>query len=68
MISVHPHFITDDKGKKIFVVLPMKEYKNIMERLDDLNIIKLYDEAKNEDDGERVFFSDYLNGRNSKNA
>lgn len=68
MISVHPHFITDDKGKKISVVLPMKEYENIMERLDDLDDIKLYDEAKYEDDGERVLFSDYLNGRNSKNA
>ena len=68
MISVHPHFITDDKGKKISVVLPMKEYENIMERLDDLDDIKLYDEAKYEDDGERVLFSDYLKGRNNKNA
>jgi len=54
MISIHPHFITDDKGKKVSVKLPMKEHTNIMERLDDLNIIKFYDEAKNEDDGERV--------------
>jgi len=68
MISVHPHFITDDKGKKISVVLPMKEYENIMERLEDLDDIKLYDEAKYEDDGERVLFSDYLKGRNNKNA
>ena len=68
MISVHPHFITDDKGNKISVVLPMKEYENIMERLDDLEDSKRYDEAKNEDDGERILFSDYLKGRNKKDA
>jgi len=40
-----PQFITDKKGKKLSVVLPMKEYKKIMEELEELEDIRLYDEA-----------------------
>ncbi len=45
MLSVHPQYITDTAGKKL-VVLPMKEFKTIMEELEDLEDIKLYDSAK----------------------
>ncbi len=43
MLTVHPQYITDKTGKKISVVLSMKDFKAIMEELED---IKLYDEAK----------------------
>ena len=43
MHSINPKYITDNTGKKISVVLPMKDFKAIMEELED---IKLYDEAK----------------------
>ncbi len=46
MITVNPQYITDKKGKKISVVLPMKDFKAIMEELEELEDIKLYDEAK----------------------
>jgi PHD/YefM family antitoxin component YafN of YafNO toxin-antitoxin module len=46
MIKVHPQYITDNTGKKISVVLPMKDFKAIMEELEELEDIKLYDEAK----------------------
>jgi PHD/YefM family antitoxin component YafN of YafNO toxin-antitoxin module len=46
MQSVHPQYITDNTGKKISVVLPLKEFKTIMEELEELEDIKLYDEAK----------------------
>ena len=45
MLSVHPQYITDTAGKKL-VILPMKEFKTIMEELEDLEDIKLYDNAK----------------------
>ena len=45
MISLHPQIITDSAGKKM-VVLPMKEYKIILEELEELEDIKLYDKAK----------------------
>lgn len=40
-----PQYITDNKGKKISVVLSIKEYKKIMEELEELEDIRLYDEA-----------------------
>lgn len=38
-------YITDKKGKKLSVVLSMKDYKKIMEDLEELEDIRLYDEA-----------------------
>ena len=46
MLTVHPQYITDNAGRKISVVLPMKEFKTIMDELDELEDIRLYDEAK----------------------
>ena len=46
MIAMNPQFITDKKGKKISVVLSIKEYKSMVEELEDLEDIRLYDEAK----------------------
>jgi hypothetical protein len=39
-------YITDNKGKKLSVVLTMKDYKKILEELEDLEDIKRYDAAK----------------------
>ncbi|MEN9638220.1 MAG: hypothetical protein RLZZ262_88 [Bacteroidota bacterium] len=46
MLTVHPQYITNSAGKKISVILPMKDFKAIMEELEELEEIKLYDEAK----------------------
>jgi hypothetical protein len=46
MLTVTPQFITDSTGKKISVVLPIKEFEQMMEQLEDLHDIELYDEAK----------------------
>lgn len=68
MITIHPQYITDIKGKKISVVLPIKDFDAIMDELEDLEDIKLYDEAKKEDEGDRILFSEYLKERKIKNA
>ncbi len=39
-------FVTDDTGKKIAVLISMKEYKKILDELDELDCIKAYDKAK----------------------
>ncbi len=36
MLTVHPQYITDKTGRKISVVLPMEEFKNIIEELEEL--------------------------------
>lgn len=38
-------YITDNKGNKLSVVLPMKDYKKILEELEELEDLRLYDEA-----------------------
>ena len=68
MIAVHPQYINDTNGKKAMVILPVKEFENIMEQLEDLEDVKLYDQAKKEDTGERVLFSDYIKNRKQKNG
>ena len=53
MRTVHPQYITDTAGEKM-VILPAKEFDTLMEELEDLEDIKLYDEAKKNDTGERI--------------
>ncbi len=67
MTALHPQYITDTAGKKL-VVLPLKEYDSMIEELEELEDIRLYDKAKKEDDGERILFSDYLKNRKAKNV
>ncbi len=50
-MTLHPQYITDNNGKAVSVILPMKEFKNILEELED---VKLYDKAKKNDDGVRI--------------
>ncbi|MBN8576190.1 MAG: hypothetical protein J0L66_04575 [Cytophagales bacterium] len=50
MLTVRPQYITDNSGKKISVVLPIKDFKAIMEELEELENIRLYDEAKESDE------------------
>ena len=45
-MTVNPQYITDRKGKKISAVIPIKEFKTIMEELEELEDIKHYDEVK----------------------
>ena len=68
MIAVHPQYINDMNGKKSMVILPVKEFETIMEQLEDLEDVRLYDQAKKEDNGERILFSDYLKKRSQKNG
>lgn len=68
MIALHPQFINDNDGKKTMVILPVKEFEDIIEALDDLEDVKLYDKAKKEDNGARILFSDYLKNRKQKNG
>ncbi|OYU85748.1 MAG: hypothetical protein CFE24_00650 [Flavobacterium sp. BFFFF2] len=50
MLTLNPQYITDHSGKKISVVLPIKDFKAMMEELEELADIKLYDEVKKSDE------------------
>lgn len=45
MTTVHPQFITDTAGKKM-VILSQKEFDKIIDQLEELEDIRLYDAAK----------------------
>ena len=40
-----PQYITDSQGMRISVVLPIKEYEKLMQELEDVEDVRLYDEA-----------------------
>ena len=46
MRAIHPQYIIDNTGEKISVVLPIEEYQIILNELEELEDIRLYDEAK----------------------
>ena len=36
MTELHPHFVTDEQGKRLSVLLPLAEYEAMLELLDDV--------------------------------
>ena len=50
MIDTKTQFVTDDKGNKVAVILPILKYYQIIEDLENINDNRLYDEAKNDKD------------------
>lgn len=44
-------YITDKKGRKVSVILPIRDYHEMLEKLEELEDLKVYDEAvsKNEE-------------------
>jgi hypothetical protein len=60
-----PQYLVDDKGKKIFVVLPISNYEKILEELEEIEDVKMYDKAKLRKESS-ILFSDYLKQRRKK--
>ena len=48
MMAIKPHYITDSEGRKISAVLPIKQFESLLENLEELEDIRLYDESKND--------------------
>lgn len=46
MITLNPQFIKDANGNNTLVVLTSEEYGKILEELEEVEDIKLYDNAK----------------------
>ena len=43
-------FITNNKGRKVSVILPMREYNKMIEELEELADVRAYDEDKSSDE------------------
>ncbi len=59
-------YIIDSKGKKVSVILPIKQYEKLLKKLDDMEDLRLYDDSKKDDDGTRITLEDYINERNQR--
>ena len=58
--------MTEEKCNRTAVLLPIKKYNKLIEKLEDLEDVRLYDEAKREDDGSRISLEDYIKSRELK--
>jgi len=58
-------FITDEKGNKISIVIPIEEYNRMLEDLEELNDIRLFDEVKARNE-KGLPLEDYLLRRQKK--
>jgi len=61
-----PQYITDNKGKKVSVILPIKQYEKMLEELEDAEDLRFYEEAKKDDDGSYVTLEQYVEKRKAK--
>jgi PHD/YefM family antitoxin component YafN of YafNO toxin-antitoxin module len=46
MLSLHPQYVVDKDQRPQAVLLPVSEWQQIVEDLDELNDIRAYDDAK----------------------
>lgn len=44
-MTIKPQYLTDDKGKKVAVLLPMDQFKKMLEEIEELEDIKAFDKA-----------------------
>ena len=48
MIELREQYIVDDDGQRQAVILPIGQWKNVLEALEDLEDIRAFDRAKQE--------------------
>jgi hypothetical protein len=66
-LKKEPQYITDKKGKKLSVVLSLAEYQKMLEDLEELDDIRMYDSVKAKKE-KTIPFNQYLQHRRRKHA
>ncbi|MEO7924532.1 MAG: hypothetical protein ABIR30_12700 [Chitinophagaceae bacterium] len=66
-IKTATQYITDKKGKKLSVVISIAQYKQMLENLEELEDIRLYDAVKARKE-KSIPFDQYLQRRRKKHA
>ena len=64
-VKIIPQYITDSKGNKLSVIIPVVEYNQILEDMEELDDIRLYDEVKAKKE-KSTSFDKYLHQRQLK--
>lgn len=59
------NFVVDNSGKRIAVVLPIKEYERILDELEEKEDVRLYDKVKARNE-ERIPLEQYMEERKKR--
>lgn len=43
---LQPQYITDEQGQRVSVILPIQQWQQVLDELEELDDIRLYDEVK----------------------
>jgi len=65
-IMITTQFIKDETGKKLAVILPMAEYEKMLEDVEELEDIRLYDEVKARNESS-ITLEEYMEKRQGNN-
>lgn len=57
-----PQYITDSEGKKVSVIIPIEWHDRLLDALEELEDIRLYDSVKSRNE-KTISFDDYLKKR-----
>ena len=57
-----PQYITDPEGTITSVIISIQDYEKILEMIEDLEDVELYDEVKSRNE-EYISFNDYISKR-----
>jgi len=63
MKSISPQFLVDDRGNKTSVLLSISDYEALMEEIDDVEDVRLFDQAIGEQNGESISLDEYMKKR-----
>jgi len=66
-LTIHPQYIKDAKGKRSFVVLSIGDFDKVMEELESIEDVKLYDQAKKKNGGKGILLDEYIHQREINN-
>ena len=58
-------YIVDENGKRISVVLPIRDYEKILKKLDEYEDIRVYDDVKAKNE-KSILLGDYVKKRSKK--
>jgi PHD/YefM family antitoxin component YafN of YafNO toxin-antitoxin module len=64
-IKKDPQYITDKKGKKLSVVISISQYEQMLEEIEELEDIRIYDAVKAKKE-KTIPFEQYLQQRRRK--
>jgi PHD/YefM family antitoxin component YafN of YafNO toxin-antitoxin module len=46
MVTLHPEFVVDEQQRRKAIMLPLAEWEQVVEALEELDDIRAFDEAK----------------------